>query len=493
MRLSLSILAFVLLGVPAALASGFDVGVDARVVTRGVIERNLPSPGLLYDDAAGAWAPGSYLALREDRAFPLVWASASVSAALEPWVLGVVTLDPGMVTWAPEHVDTTTRAGLPATSTRTARRWRLDGLPPADALERGWMLREVYVELGLLPEQALEVTLGKQRWQVLEGWIYDDHGLGAAARLDLGALIDVPLALEARALLTHRYWEAALVDLPVFDARATVEWGPGDRVTGGVALCLDRAGFVPRLLTASSVEGLVEEGSFEQALVLSLAEPTGSSTLGWADAGLELAFDEVEVAVRGALQWGGASFRFPGGGVAAKKTREVKLPGAAAALDVAWHATHRLDLTGFAVWFSGGRGPSVRDKGNGSYGAFVSLVPFLPYTSLFFDGGMGANLATREAQLVGTSGRGVLGGGLGATLEAPRTLTWAVTLAALGSDAGAPFTNGRFYGVEADLGATWTVTRWLDAGAEVAVLTPGTFYRDERTLLRVTVGLDARY
>jgi hypothetical protein len=166
--------------------------------------------------------------------------------------------------------------------------------------------------------------------------------------------------------------------------------------------------------------------------------------------------------------------------------------GYAAGVDVAWRPDRRLELSAFALWFSGGSTVSAK-AGGSSYGAFVSLVPFLPYTSLFFDGGMGANLATREATLVGTSGRGLLGGGVSASLTWPRALTWAATLAGLGSDEPAPFTAGRFYGAEADLDVTWAATRWLDLGVEVAALTPGTFFRDERTILRLTVGLDARY
>jgi hypothetical protein len=475
----------------AAPAAGLDLGVDARTVTRVVVERHLPSEALLYDEAQWEWVPGSYLGLIEDRLYPLAWATASLSASWEPWLLAVATLDPGVATWAPEHADATTRHGLPASSTATTRRWRLDGLAPADNLERGWLLREAYLELGLGPSQALELTLGKQRWSVLDGWVYDDFGFAFKARLDLDPLVDLPLALEARALLAHRYWTREAADTPLLDARAAWEWSPGNRLSAGATWAWDRAGFVPRLLTTSAAEAMSEAGSFQQALILSLAEVEGSSTLRWLDAALDLAWGELTAGLRGAWQAGSTSFTFPG----AKKGRQTRvgLPGYATGLDLRWQARPELELSAFGLWLSGGRALEGTGQVVDAYGAFVSLVPYLDRTSLFFDGGLAGNLATREASLVGTSGRGVLGGGLGAALEWPNGLQWRATLAALWSDVAAPFTGGRFYGLEADLGLAWAATDWLDLEAEQALITPGTFYRDERSMWRTTAGIDAHY
>jgi hypothetical protein len=488
MRPATLVVALALAAGPAP-AAPFEVGVDARVTSRAVAERNLPNSSLLYDDAARAWAPASYLALREARVYPVLAASASVSATFEPWLLAVVTLDPGVLTVAPEHLDTTTRAGLPALATGSARRWRLDGLAPAEALRQGWGLREAWVEVGLGPDEAVEVSLGKRRWAVLDGLVYDDYGLGASLRADLAPL-GWPLALEARGLLTHRYWTSKLVDTPLADARATLEWAPGDRVTAGVTLAWDRTGFVPRLIASGAVESFVAAGSLEKALVLSLASPKGHSTLGWADLGVGLTAGPVEVALSGVVQWGATSFRFPGSGGGGSR---LDLPGLALKADVRWEVASRLELSAFGLWLTGGRATTDSGALAGTYPVFVSLVPFLPYCSLFFDGGLAANLATREASLVGVSGRGVAGGGVTAALAWPEALGWRVTVAALGSDAPAPFTNGRFYGAEVDLELVWAALAWLDVTAEVAVLTPGTFYRDERTMLRATVGFDARY
>jgi len=475
----------------AARGGGVEVGFDWRVVTRVLAERNLPNASVLYDDAAGQWVPSSYLSLREDRVFPLAWTSVSLSAGVEPWGLAVLTLDPGALTWAPEHGSTTTRHGLPATSLALTRRWRLDGLDPGDALARSWAVREAWVELDLAPGQALELTLGRQRWRVLDGWVYDDYGLGVGARLDVAALGGWPLALEARGLLAHRYWDAQLLDLPVADARVAWEWAPGSRLSTGVTVAWDRAGFVPALAAASAVEGLVEAGSYEKALLLALASPQGSGTVQWADVALALVFDELDVNARAALEWGGASFRLAGAAQGKGGRRSLDLLAGAAGLDLAWHATGRLDLTAFGLWFSGSGPLSASETGVAAYRAFVSLVPFLPCTSLFFNGGLAGSLATRHAELVGTSGRGVLAGGLGATLDGPWGLAGALTVAGLGADRGAPFTGGRFYGVEIDLDLTWAATGWLDVGAEGAVLTPGTFYRDERSVWRVTAGVEA--
>jgi hypothetical protein len=149
----------------------------------------------------------------------------------------------------------------------------------------------------------------------------------------------------------------------------------------------------------------------------------------------------------------------------------------------------------FLMWLSGDQPPDLGSAAGGerSWGTFLSLVPFVRHTALFFDGGLNSNLASRQASLLGVGGRGVLGGGAGATWSLRDGLLLHGVVAVLGSDAAAPFTGGRLYGVETDLDLVWEAQEWLDLGLEADLLVPSSFYRDDAPVTRVTVGCDAHF
>lgn len=139
--------------------------------------------------------------------------------------------------------------------------------------------------------------------------------------------------------------------------------------------------------------------------------------------------------------------------------------------------TDDLRLDAFVLALSGDEGLGDLSQGAQRYGAFVSLAPFLPHTSLFFNGGAASMVSSPVVTALAPDAAGLVSGGLGAELFLGEALRVRGVVAAMGSLV-ANAAGASFEGVEVDLSADYVATEWLLVVVDGALLVPGPYFGD---------------
>lgn len=149
--------------------------------------------------------------------------------------------------------------------------------------------------------------------------------------------------------------------------------------------------------------------------------------------------------------------------------------------ELEYRLTDAIAISLFGVLASGDRaqiqGATRADQGPPSYHGFVSLSPFLPYTSIFFNGGVATNSASSTVVSVAPDGAGLAAVGLRTDAQFGDLLFAALTLARM--HALAPLDVGRtHYGTEADIALTFTPIASITPEIQGAFFFPGGYFGD---------------
>jgi len=174
----------------------------------------------------------------------------------------------------------------------------------------------------------------------------------------------------------------------------------------------------------------------------------------------------------------------------------IELPVLGFALDLSgrYLITESMAVGGFFLLLSGERNPFLTaDQGPlDTYHSFLSVVPYLTHTNLFFSGGMNETFSGRQATTAGINRRGVIAPGATFEWEITDELKVGATTAALLSWAKS-LAGGSFYGVEIDVEGSWSILSWLSVSLEYDLLVPGSFFSQRTPIHKLMVGLDLSY
>jgi hypothetical protein len=371
--------------------------------------------------------------------------------------------------------------------------------PAGEEARASWFLREAWVGAVAGQNDFAFLRAGRHRFTVGDGFVYDDHGLGLDARLDLGA-IGPPWDLGAALFWPSRDWPQA-EDLRSFVLafRADRMLTLFDHVGLFAAWAHDAAGDVPDLFRGAEIEDSVfrlrgtAPGSAayasESLLLAGLLTQArrGSADLGFAGVSGNLALARGHrLAFTAAASAG--RIRFPQAGAQA-----TVLGGMASA---GWEGrVHREVLLGARLlWISGDVPPGQRIRLGLSrqYGGFLGISPWVTATNLFFSGGLSETFAARQASAPGVNGRGVFGPIASASWEPSERFRAQLKGAFLAAPEAGPY-GGRVYGPEADLNLRWSPLRWLALSLEADALWPGDFYGGGATVRKIALGVDLLY
>jgi len=392
---------------------------------------------------------------------------------------------------------------------------RSNGRPLATELGQTALLREATAGLFAGPNGFAHLRAGRHRFNVADGFVYDDYGLGLEARLDLGAL--GPLwEVTASAFWPTRDWPGGDgLRSPMVALRVDREVGFLDRVGLFAAWAHDETGGVADLFHGAAVESqavrlqaLAPGTTPYQQEARRMADLVGRSLEGSAD----LAW----AGLSGNLSpWRGHRLVFTAAvsagrvhvtGPTAADAIEVSVLGTMGSARWEWRVLPELLLGLRFLWIGGDRPPpeSARLERKVTYRGFLGVAPWVTATNLFFAGGLADTFSARQASAPGVNGRGVWGPIAGATWDPLATLrveargAWllAPAVGPYGSTpGGSPGPAGRVYGPEVDLSARWSPLPWLALSAEVDALWPGDFFgpppRD--AIVKIIGGLDVLF
>ncbi len=368
-----------------------------------------------------------------------------------------------------------------------------------DEVRSTLLLREAWAGVALGRNDFAQVKVGRKRFTVGDGFIYDDWAAGVEATFDLGAL-GPSWDVGASLFYPTRDFPSLSGTTPLLALRA--DYLPSLFEHAGLFLALyrDRTGSVAELFRGALVESSVvrladpatsaaDRVSEEQLLAAILgSRPQSTGNLAWigTSGNLRLA-RRLRLEWTGALDVGKLTLHLASGA----EDVEGKIFGQLAHLRLRAQVRRDVELGAFFLFLSGDLPPTEKSRRGVSprYGGFLGVAPFVTATNIFFNGGVSESFAARQATAPGVNGRGVIAPGLTASWDPFRSLGVDARAAYLFSEERGPL-GGRVYGPELDLELSWSPARWITLAAEGDVLLPGDFFAGSQPVTKLVLGVD---
>jgi hypothetical protein len=528
----------VLLALALALPAGADEGeLHFHLVLHGryTDSEDQPQPTVLFDPSTRAFNTTTYLAPQGEDDYFSTFVSAGVDGR-RGHVSFAFTADSGEVRsqsfplQAPVCFSSLSASGLdvsgsgrcnvvvagrktifPIDETRLAQaEITSNGRSIADEASATLFIREAWVGLSVGRNDFALFRIGRKRFTVADGFVYDDWGTGVETDLDLGALgpsYDVGAALfyPTRDVPDAGGWGSVLLSVHA-------DYLPGLFEHAGVfaAYFRDRANAVVELFRGSLAEPSVvrlDNSALGQAayinesrrLVLELDQPlNGSADLGWAGTSGAISISGVKLEFTGALAFGQLTIpnvtmtNVTGVRIATDtQYRANSLFGELAHLRLRCPFGSAFELGGFFVFLSGDQPPMLKAVEGlaARYGGFLGVSPYVTDTNIFFNGGISESFAARQATAPGVNGRGVIAPGLTVSIDPFANFGIDARAAYLVAPTVGPF-GGRVYGPEVDLELTYALSSLITLAAEGDVLFPGDFFPAGPAVTKLVLGVD---
>jgi hypothetical protein len=494
-------------------ATGFDLELDLGLFNRFTVRRNEVERLLRFDPARGAFDTSSFQQPVDDDLYPSQLARASLAIEATRWLALGLQVDSGELRWrarwpATDQVSLQplgVSAEVPVLSTREHRRVTANGQPIGDEAEETLLLRQAFVKLSAPRTNWLTLQAGRRDTEIASGLIYRDYGLGLELVADLELLKDWPWRLSAQLTIPTRGYRDNF-DSPVITAQISYVISFLEELGLLVAYFRDRGDnfgqtMLP-LLSELSVARADAQPQLHTAMTAALMQVASSSSADLLWLGLsgnklvgDLMLSGTALVQLGSVELGNPLAQFAGAlPFPVPPTDPVEVDTLAFALDLGarYLVTEGLALGGFFLLLSGEDNFFLTGRDPGRYGSFLSLVPYLTHTNIFFSGGMNETFSGRQTTTAGLGGRGVIAGGLSGDWEIRDDLVVGTTAALLASHKPS-LNHGRLYGVELDLEGSYRVFDWLQVSLEYDILFCGDFFGQEAAIHRLLVGLDLTY
>lgn len=141
-------------------------------------------------------------------------------------------------------------------------------------------------------------------------------------------------------------------------------------------------------------------------------------------------------------------------------------------------------LDGLAQAFSPG---SQTNAFSDRFSAFLSIVPYLGHTNIFFNGGLDQGFSNRQAAVGGLAGKGIMAGGISLAGPIWGKLSYQGGPTLLNAMHTGPYGRGDVYGIEFDNGMSYALSETTSIDAQVDVFRTGDFFAQQVWNTQTTV------
>jgi len=355
----------------------------------------------------------------------------------------------------------------------------IDGTLQNDRTE-DYFFQQGYFESFFLDPYGVAFKVGQQHFVAGDSYILDDFLLAGQVGFDMHQILDLPFELYGSVV---RVEGASLY----FQLKAAHPFSTHEKISLSLGWLHDTEGFFTDIH-----EEIVAMLPNPPAAGVSLRS---SSEILWVALSMQKMLASFRVSLVGIVNTGTISLY--------RENRQGRIVesgfpvlGYLVDLQVGRDLTDRLYLELFYLMASGEddmEGSILRGE---RLNAFVSIVPFITRTNLFFDGGINDVLSTRSFETAGTDARGFGVPGVALYYSFTEHLSAVWKGAFLFATASPPETaSGGVYGCETDLMGFWDLGKYLRLSFEADLFLPGDFYRREGSpdpvpAYRIMGGLD---
>lgn len=402
-----------------------------------------------------------------------------------------------------------------------------DGAPIGERAKETLFLGETYVDLQLGDTGVIELRAGKLRPRIGAGAIFDAYAFGLTADWDHSLVDrDNPWRARVHAFLPDATFTAQSKRSPLFAAELGYEIVEDSELRffgaafvdtqNGLTPVLADAVFRGRLFAArdaitaafpalgrsmfrDEVQSRVNDG-YRSGVLRYDVESSG--TIGWLGLTGKSKREDFEIAGAFIVGLGAIGMKStPNEGLravvdgierelprigeivapildpAVQNETDVSMLSYFADVTAKYRIAPEYAVDAFAVLMSGDRGLSESPNASDDrYSSFVGLAPLLPFTAIFFRGGVATSLASPAVVSAAPDGAGLGGGGVGVELTLAERFSAHLGGAALVATVPSRATRSSFYGLEANLEADAQVADFLVLSAQGAIFRPGAYF-----------------
>ena len=395
-----------------------------------------------------------------------------------------------------------------------------DGKEALDAFIDGDVVREVYLRQSILPDKSMSIAFGKGRTVVGNGLVYDDFAPFAQFKANYTVKADHTVALMAQAHLL----DAVQSESSVLDHMFT---GEASLVTKTLRAAIYVSGMQDRggqlgemskdLLAAAVISGTHNGGrvnSMRRRVFERRVSPDSEGHIVWYGAHLsatplkrvslwgDVVFSRAEADVRLDLSGYFESVR-NGSLMGSRQSRDVDVDFSASGFGGQGGGSLYVGgdwyVSGFGVYIAGNGGlrelskdlqvDASESRVKQEVANFMSVVPYLGHTNIFFNGGLDQSFSRRDVTLAGVAGRGVAAYGLACEGSVGKRVYVNFGLASLWATHPSPISGSRFYGLELNQAASVKLGGGFSTALQVDVLRTGKFFAERAYNTQTTLQL----
>ena len=345
-----------------------------------------------------------------------------------------------------------------------------------------YFFQQGYFESRFLDESGIAFKVGQQHLVFGESYILDDFLLAGQVGLDLNRLFGLPWDL---------YGTVARIRGTAFysQIKAVRPISPFECFSVSIGWLHDTEGFLAELLE-DIASRYPHAFPWPSRYVL-----RSDADIFWLALSGNRSFRFFSLSATGIMEGGNLNIRAtdPAG-----RTFRGEVPTLGYLVDIQAekNLTDRLSLEIFWLMASGEGHPQEALRNGELFMPFLSIVPYITRTNIFFNGGISENLSHREFNLAGHTARGFCVPGVSVSyfftdsvwLEAKAAYLFTVV-------SPPPSSEGGVYGWEADLMGFWQWGEHVMFSAEADLFLPGSFFArpespDPDPAYRIMGGID---
>lgn len=458
------------------------------------LERNFINNYILYDPQAQKFMNDDYLKLSEDDGYFSFLFRAGFEAELSEYLSLSAVFDTGQMRMTRIPREFKTQQGLYLLSTEEKEMFTSAGRGVSDEFLETFFIRDIYAGINFARNGWLSITAGKFFHEIGGSLIFNDLHLGARVRADLEILSGTPFKAELSAGFPAGYGRGYNFDSPVSYLKLEYPITFFNSISIFGAWFRDRGDEIAKIVSSYLIESFAEIKN-PLPLIFALTTPFKSrgDIFWYGTAACFAPLDDLFLSASFIVENGYFEIEYMNlSGSVIKK--EVELDSFATDARVSYER-QSFDAAFSFLYLRGEKLKDTKQKEakSAKMEGFISVVPYITRSNIFFSGGLNENFAARSVSSSGINGRGVIAPTLEIGASPMETLYLKTKNSFLWSDTPSMQTGGGFYGFETDFEVFFQAADFLNIMAEFDMFFPGNFLEDDNIVVKCMSGMEISF
>ncbi|MBM4388868.1 MAG: hypothetical protein FJ088_14095, partial [Deltaproteobacteria bacterium] len=411
------------------------------------LERNFINNYILYDPQAQKFMTEDYLRLSEDGGYFSFLFRTAFDAEMSDFLSFSLVFDTGQLRMTRVPGEFRTQQGLYLFSTETKEVFTSSGRDVSDEFLETLFIRDIHADIAFARNDWLSLTAGKFFQEMGGSLIFNDLHLGARIRADLEILSGTPFKAEISAGFPAGFGRGYNFDSPISYLKLEYPITFFNSISIFGAWFRDQGDEIANIVSSYLIESFAEIKN-PLPLIFALTTPFKSrGDIFWYGSSVSLMpLEDLFLYASFIVESGYFEIEYMNlsGNIIRK---DVELNSFAADARISYER-QSFDAAFSFLYLRGEKLKDTKQEEarSAKMEGFISVVPYITRSNIFFNGGLNENFAARSVSSSGINGRGVIAPALEIGASPLETLYLKTKNSFLWSDTPSMQTGGGFYG-----------------------------------------------